>query len=219
MLSDVVKLPSYEDCRAYRDKHIVAPTEKIVSDGITIGVFNDTRQLIHKYLPRLFEANSIQPARYHVKFKVGADGSVHKAFRMRTGPVSEKATINVTLIDCMALEVWEINQHQERLSVWREPTPGASKKTKMLGIISLPENSDVVTEHILDMQLKQNEMEKETIQLESGHEVTVEFKEREDKKMVHHLTGLGDGCDTCTVRWGIVQTLLSIDLEMKIPTT
>ena len=55
-----------------------------------------TREMLAKYLPRLFQAIDLEPDHYKVILKTGFDGSQHTMFCMRTGIKSKTASGNLS---------------------------------------------------------------------------------------------------------------------------
>ena len=77
---------------------------KILKDGdLTVGAWTKTRELLSKYLPRMFEAIDLAPGHYRLVLKTGFDASQHTIFCQRTGMKSKTASgklsdaINITV--------------------------------------------------------------------------------------------------------------------------
>ena len=68
-----------------------------MKDGdLTVGVYSRTKEMLEKYLPRMFQSINLAPGHYKLVLKTGFDGSQHTMFCMRTGIKSKTASGNLS---------------------------------------------------------------------------------------------------------------------------
>ena len=222
-LKDLIVLPSWEKMSHFWKLHILADIKSLWrdiegEDRQFCGVCLDPVQFLPLYLKRFLERLNLEghlpdAGNYRVEFKVGSDGGRHAWYKWLAGqqPQGTSMTISISLYDCTLLSMESLPGTPEY--TWTEQKPNSDRVTRVLAVV-MAEESEVVVKNTVIWLSKQQESLSDGFNVEfDGMEYTFfpSFKERHDKKMDRLLTGVGDGCDSCTAPRSLWNNMVAIE--------